>query len=62
MSISHVKTGKKVRIFRDTESGDFMVMLYIDGRYVPSVDYSSPSKEDAIKTAQHILINADKLT
>jgi len=46
-------SGKKTaKVYKDTETGEFIVKFYVDGKYQKDADYHTDSKQDAMDTAK----------
>lgn len=51
------KGNRAVKIYKDTEWGEFIVQFYEDGEYNQEADYHTDDKEDAVGTAKHFFLN-----
>lgn len=44
--------GREVKVYHDTEWGEYRARLVVDGLVVPAADYFTDDKADAIATAE----------
>lgn len=47
-----------VRIYKDTEFGEYCCKLSIGNKYLPDADYFTPDRLDALETAHRMLNNS----